>query len=159
MSETIIFERLWSRNRSLLWSLRSRNLSQDDSVVCRQLGRAEGGLHRADNMRRRLHPRGAGDAVRPVPQEEAAASEGPASAPAASRPLGVVQEAPAARLRGTGRAVRERRQCLMVALSVIAFVVTSFPPPPPPAIYYSYRVTRHAFLILSTSVGLFISVT
>lgn len=124
-------------------------------VVHRQTRTTKGGLHIADNMRDRLHSRCASDVVRPVSQEEAATSTGPPSAPAATRPLWVVQEASAARMRRTGRTVRERRQCLMVALCV-TIVVTSCPPPP--AIYYSYRVTRHSFLILSTSVGLFISV-
>lgn len=60
-------------------------------------------------MRHRLPPRGVSDVVRLVSQEEAATSAGPPSAPTASRPLGVITEAPTARLRRTGRAVRERR--------------------------------------------------
>lgn len=77
---------------------------------CRRPRTTEGGLHTVDNMRHRLHPRGAGDAVRPLPQEEAAASARPPPAPAAARPLRIINaEASAARVRGAGGAVRERR--------------------------------------------------
>lgn len=78
-------------------------------MVCRCPGTTEGGLHGVDDMRHRLDPRGAGDAVRAVSQEEAAASARPPPTSAAARPLGVDAPTPAARLRGAGGAVRERR--------------------------------------------------
>lgn len=131
------------------------------SVVSRRFRATERRLHITDNMRHRLHSHRVGDTVRPVPQKEAATSTRLPSAPTASRPVGVIQAAPAARLRGIRRTVCERRQCLMVALSFAIVIVELLCPskllsqqsqqqqkPPPAILYYSYRVTRHSFLII-----------
>jgi hypothetical protein len=87
------------------------------TVFCvrRHRGAAPGGPHVGVRVRHRRHPRRVGDAVRAVPQEATAASTRRAPSPAAARPVGLVQAPPAARVRGAGRAVRQRGQCLMVA--------------------------------------------
>lgn len=110
------------------------------SIIYRRTRATKRRLHTADNMHNRCHSHRSGRVVHPLSSEETTTSSPSRSPspPATARTVGivvVVATPPATRLRGIGRTVRERRQCLMVAsLSVI--VVTS-PPPPPPAIFYS----------------------
>lgn len=97
----------------------------------RQARKTEGGLHYHSNMCGFPIPGGDGDIMLVVSPKATSTSSRLAPSPAATRPFWVFEEDPAARVRGIGRTLCQRGQCLMVASTpeIVSWFST------PPAIY------------------------